>query len=779
MRFTQSSPSAPLRRRRRTRSWLAAASVMTSLLALTTGISPVAAADAPPTAGNVTGVQHAGDVYTFSTDTTAQARITFDSADMVRIEVAPDGTFTDPANTPPADPSQPAVPLVAKTAWPGAATQLVDTPSYYEISTSAATLRVSKDPMLLAMYDPRGHLLWQEAAPLHFDGSTATQTLNEQADEQFFGGGMPNGSLDHRGQTLQISKETRYQDGNHPNPAPFYVSTNGYGVFRDTYAAGTYAFTDPVTTTHQENRFDAYYFVGGLNHVIDRYTELTGRPAMPPIYGLEMGLSDCYNEQGRTTPDAVSIAGKYQQNGDPLGFSIVNDDYQCGYTDLNQTGAALRDQHAELGLWTSTGLPNMTAEVQDAGVGVYKLDGAWTLPGYRFALSACEQAYNGIQDNSTKRGFVWTIFGWSGTQRCGVEWTGDQTLSWPFIAWHVPTIAGATMSGLAFASSDVGAFYGMDPQMYTRDLEWKSFLPVSMVLNTSFTRVGQFETKQPWALPEPYKSINHKFLALHERLMPYLYTYAWNAHQTGVGSVRPLVLEYPDDPNTWTDAAAHEFLAGEDFLVAPVYSDTNVRDGIYLPKGTWVDYWTGRTYQGPTTVNGYQAPMDTLPLFVRAGAIVPMWPEGTNDWNTRDRGELDLDLYPQGNSSFTMYADDGTSRAFESGAYAQQPIHISAPDTGRGDIVITVAPSVGDYAGKPAAQRYGLTVHSPAAPGAVLANHRPLPRLTSQDALNQATVGWYFNPQNGGTVQIKAPTTATTAALQVDVAGGQVIGPAS
>lgn len=755
---------------------LATAGVLTSLAAFLTPVTAAGAADTPPTGpGNVTDVRRTGSTYTFTTDTTARVRVTFDTADLVRIEAAPDGAFTDPANTPPADPSQPATPIVTKTDWPGAPTRLADRSTYYEIASSAATVRVTKSPLTFTMYDRAGHVLWQETAPLRFSGTATTQTLAEQPDEQFFGGGMPNGSLNHRGQTLQIARETKYQDGNHPNPAPFYVSTKGYGVLRDTYATGTYAFTDPVSTTHAENRFDAYYFVGDFKHVIDRYTELTGRPALPPMYGLEMGLSDCYNEQGRTTADALPIAAQYRQNGDPLGYSIVNDDYLCGYSDLNATGAGLREQDAELGLWTSTGLPNLESEVKDAGLGVYKLDGAWTLPGYRFALSACEQAYNGIQDNSDKRGFVWTIFGWAGTQRCGVEWTGDQHLTWPFIKWHIPTLAGATMSGLAFASSDVGAFYDMDPQMYTRDLEWKTFLPVSMVLNTSFTRTGQFEAKQPWALPEPYKSINHDYLALHERLMPYLYSYAWIAHRTGVGPVRPLVLEYPDDPNTWTDAAAHEFLAGQDFLVAPVYSDTSVRDGIYLPKGTWVDYWTGRTYHGPTTVDGYQAPIDTLPLFVRAGAVVPMWADGTTDWNDRDHGELDLDVYPQGNSTFTVHQDDGTTRAFEHGAYAEQTIHVSAPPSGHGAIAITVGPSVGSYAGKPATQHYALTVHSSTAPQVVLGNRGPLPRLGGRAAFDQAATGWYFDPSEGGTVHVKTPTTATTSTMRVTLVGAHAV----
>jgi alpha-glucosidase (family GH31 glycosyl hydrolase) len=203
--------------------------------------------------------------------------------------------------------------------------------------------------------------------------------------------------------------------------------------------------------------------------------------------------------------------------------------------------------------------------------------------------------------------------------------------------------------------------------------------------------------------------------------------------------VRPLWLEYPHDPNTLGPDAKYEFLSGEDFLVAPVYQDSDTRDGIYLPKGTWTDYWTGRTYHGPTTLNGYHAPLDTLPLFVREGAVVPMWPKGTTSWQTRDRHELDWDLYPaaHGTSHYTLYEDDGVTRDFAKGAHSTQRVSVRA---GHRTTTVSVGAANGDYTGKVDARTYTFTVHGASAPARVLVNGRQLPASAwSYDADTRVT----------------------------------------
>ncbi|GGW42572.1 DUF5110 domain-containing protein [Streptomyces xantholiticus] len=126
--------------------------------------------------------------------------------------------------------------------------------------------------------------------------------------------------------------------------------------------------------------------------------------------------------------------------------------------------------------------------------------------------------------------------------------------------------------------------------------------------------------------------------------------------------------------------------------LAPVHEDSAVRDGIHLPEGHWADHWTGRAHEGRQTIDGYRALLDTLPLFGRAGAVVPMFPEGATDWKQgKDAGRLDLDIHPEGRSSFTVHEDDGRTRAHEAGASATQRVDVSAPEARRsGTVDVTV-----------------------------------------------------------------------------------------
>lgn len=447
---------------------------------------------------------------------------------------------------------------------------------------------------------------------------------------------------------------------------------------------------------------------------------------------------------------------------------LVNDGYGCGYENLAETGQGLAQRNMALGLWTQDGLDNNAAET-DAGVTVRKLDVAWVGPGYRFALDGCQQAYDGIQDNSDARGFVYQPNSWAGAQRCAVLWSGDQSGSWDYIRWQIPTYAASTMSGIAYNTGDVDGIYGGSPKTYVRDLQWKAMLPTTMTMDG-----WSGYDKQPWRYGEQYNAINRKYLLLKERLLPYSYSYSAQAHDTGVGQVRPLYLEYPNDPVAASDAAKYEFLSGDDFLVAPVYSDTSVRNGIYLPKGTWVDYWTHRTYTGPTTINGYHAPLDTLPLFVKAGAVIPMWPDGTTSWKTRDKSELDVDIYPKGTSSFDLYEDDGVTRQLAGGASSTQQIAMSAPEAGRGPITVNIGKVDGEYDGQVDSRAYQLAVHSPVQPKNVKAGRTKLDQLADADALAAVAAGWYYDGA-AGIAHIKTPAVARTASLSVRINGGSAV----
>jgi alpha-glucosidase (family GH31 glycosyl hydrolase) len=728
------------------------------------GLSTTARGDTPATAGSgpVTDLVVRGDTVEV-TALPVRARVVFLAPDVFRIWTAADGAFTDPANTAPDRDGAPGSNIVAKHDYAGVTPELTDAGTYHLVRTGSLALRIYKTSLRFGLYRPDNHtVIWEEAIGLTWDGRQTTQVLSRQPQEQFYGAGMQNGRFSHRDQTVKVAVSYDWDDGGNPNSAPFYVSTAGYGVLRNTFAPGSYSFTAPVLAGHEEQRFDAYYFVGGLKHVIGRYTELTGRPFMPPIYGLEMGDADCYLHSTRhgeiSTLDALEVADDYRRHQIPLGWMLVNDGYGCGYEHLDQVAAGLQARDMQLGLWTSTGLGTHAAETR-AGTRVRKLDIGWVGPGYRAALSACEDAFAGMEEHSDARGMVWLPEGWAGTQRCGVHWSGDQKGNWDNIRWQVPTYAGATMSGQAYTTSDVDGIFEGSALTYLRDLEWKSFLPAGIAMNGWSTR-----HKRPWRDGEPFTSANRSYFQLRERLLPYHYTYAARAHRTGVGPTRPLVLEYPDDPKTWGEAVKDEFLAGEAFLVAPVSADTTVRDGIYLPAGSWTDYWSGQVYAGPTTLNRYPAPPGRLPLFVKSGSIIPMWPEGTMSWRTRDRGRLDLDVYPREAGSFTLYEDDGVTRAYARGEYAEQTFTTTPTATG---VSVRIGESVGSYAGKAGDRRYRLTVHDLGRTTAVAADDIVLPRFFDRASYDAAGAGWYLDPSRAGITDVKLPPLPADAALSI------------
>ncbi|MEU3834142.1 NPCBM/NEW2 domain-containing protein [Streptomyces microflavus] len=751
-----------------TRIRAAAVAVALGLFAALAGPGNARAEDAPPeatTVGDVTGFRAEGPVYRLSAGP-AEARVSFVSEETFRIELAPDGRFTDPTGDDIVLPQGKA----PRTRWK-------DRGDRYELSTDEVTLRAYKKPLRFALHRADGSRVWSEAKGLSWTGDTTVQTLARGAGEQFYGAGMQNGrgNTSHRDKTVQVAVDYNWNDGGHPNSVPFYLSSAGYGVFRNTYAPGTYAFTDPVTTSAKEQRFDAYYFAGdGAKDVIGQYTDLTGKPFLPPVYGMEVGDADCYlhnaNRGERRTLDALKVADGYVENDMPNGWMLVNDGYGCGYEDLEETAQGLKDRKMELGLWTEDGIEDLAAQVK-AGQRVAKLDVAWVGEGYKFALDGCKDAYKGIEDNSDARGFTWAPESWAGAQRCGVQWSGDQYGTWEYIRWQIPTYAGATMSGLAYTTGDIDGIFGGSAKTYTRDLQWKMFLGTTMTMDGWAPM-----DKQPFRYGEPYTSINRDYLKLKESLLPYQYSYAHEATKTGVGMVRPLVLEHPDDPEASTEAAKYEFLSGEHFLVAPVYQDTTERRDIYLPKGTWIDYWGGRTYEGPTTIDSYSAPLDTLPLFVKAGAAVPMWPGIRSHRDRTASSPLAWDIYPQGNTSFTLYEDDGVTRQHRDGKYATQRADVRAPVRGAGDVKVTINESRGSFTGKQSKRPYEFTVHTGSEPGSVRLD-RTLPRLTSEAAYKAAQQGWWYDRDDrGGVVHLKTAPLRTDEKFTVKLSGTSAVG---
>ncbi|KAG1316266.1 hypothetical protein G6F62_013626 [Rhizopus arrhizus] len=161
--------------------------------------------------------------------------------------------------------------------------------------------------------------------------------------------------------------------------------------------------------------------------------------------------------------------------------------------------------------------------------------------------------------------------------------------------------------------------------------------------------------KHPWWYDEPYRSINRDYLKLKMRLTPYMYGLVHEAAQTGAPPVRGLMWDNPRDPHAQDETYKYQFLLGRDLLVAPVYRSQAASRGwrrdIHLPAGGWIDYWDGRRVQAAADGRQLDRQVDlaTLPVFVRAGAILPMYPSMLFD-GEKPLDEVTFDLYPQGDS---------------------------------------------------------------------------------------------------------------------------------
>ncbi|MGC9084414.1 MAG: TIM-barrel domain-containing protein, partial [Anaerolineae bacterium] len=276
-----------------------------------------------------------------------------------------------------------------------------------------------------------------------------------------------------------------------------------------------------------------------------------------------------------------------------------------------------------------------------------------------------------------RRPFVITRSGWTGVQRYAAHWTADNRSDWASLRQTLPMVLNLGLSGIAFTGADIGGFEGFATgELFTRWLQMSVFFPFCRA-HTYFASPDQ----EPWSWGEPYLSVNRAFIRLRYRLLPYLYTALWQCTQTGAPIVRPLLWAFQDDPTTHT--LDDEFLCGDALLVAPVLEEGATRRRVYLPAGRWYDFWTDALYEGPAWIEA-EAPLARIPVFVRAGAVVPTGPE-MEDVGQRPTDPLTLHLYPpaegEGGISF-LYEDDGETMAYRRGEYRLHRFVLSADRSG-------------------------------------------------------------------------------------------------
>ena len=287
-----------------------------------------------------------------------------------------------------------------------------------------------------------------------------------------------------------------------------------------------------------------------------------------------------------------------------------------------------------------------------------------------YGMMMTEATYNGLKKQlKGKRPFVLTRAGFSGIHRYAAVWTGDNRSFWEHLELSLPMCLNLGLSAVAFCGADVGGFaHDAHGELLVRWTQVGAFFPYFR----NHCAIG-FARQEPWAFGETYEQMVKRYIELRYEWLPHLYTLCFEAYQTGVPMMRPLMLEYPDDVETWN--ISDQFMVGNEVMIAPVMRPHTFHRLVYFPKGRWIDYWTKEKFEGGRRYI-VEAPLDRLPIFVKEGAMIAR-AEVKQSTSIADE-QLTLYVYTmeEGTSSYTLYDDDGTTFAYEKGEYVN--MHIRA-----------------------------------------------------------------------------------------------------
>lgn len=707
---------------------------------------------------------------------------------------------------------------------------LEDREDYFFLSSGEAAVRlykkgirlsyVTKDDMTVIC---RGKEISRE------DNGAVAMSYAIADDEHFYGLGEDNdgylGSLDRRGHTRDMVTGQRINVGHVTAdiPVTFYMSTgsgNPYGLFTDNSYIMYYDMgkEDPKTCFQRALGGDLifYYFRGeNFGQILNEYTNLTGKPPMPPLW--TQGYIQCRCSYWDWT-QVDELIDTIREKRIPLDCIVFDYDWAEFFNNYKWNPRWQGKSPEKIAEYRKQGLHFMASNsgpmlkknsdtyqsALDAGVLARDTDGntitcghyggdlidfshpntrEWLRPQLERILDDGVESwwldltepegdpenavyYDGERNKvhnpfsllNTKtyteitrahcpqmRPFILTRTGTAGIQKyCTAIWSGDVYSDYKTFTAHIPEALNTAISGIPLWTSDAGGFISAtsnasdNRNIYRNDVashanlyeRWVQFACFSPVM-----RVHHAGESAPYAFGELMTDSVAHYVRLRYRLLPYIYSYAYRTHRTGEPLIRPLVYNYPDDPNVCD--LADTYLFGEEILVAPVHEEEQSVRRVYLPKGKWFDFDYGYEYEGGRSYDVY-APQNRIPVFVKAGAIIPM---SRQIYNTSelDTTTISAEIYPWGRSCFTLYSDDGKTVDYEKGVFTLT--EITCEESVGERTVIHTSRSNDLFP----ADKLWLKVHVNAVPGAVTINGSEANRRWHTRELNEERNAWFFN----------------------------------
>jgi alpha-glucosidase len=317
------------------------------------------------------------------------------------------------------------------------------------------------------------------------------------------------------------------------------------------------------------------------------------------------------------------------------------------------------------GIWNDMNEP----AVFDTPTGTMPLDIRFDNEGAPASHAAVHNVYGQLASRSTYEGlqrlrpdarpFVLTRATYAGGQRYAAVWAGDNVSEWTHLRGSIPLLLGMGLSGMPFVGVDIGGFAeAPSAELYTRWLQLGVFYPF-MRTHTTFGTPDQ----DPWSYGTDHEVLNRRAIELRYELLPHIYNVMHDASVSGLPALRPLMLEYPNDPVTY--GLDDEAMFGRDLLIAPVLWPNASERSVYLPAGAWVDFWTGARFAGAAA---YRVPVTlrSIPIFARAGSLIFEHPAVQHTGELRGQ-PLRIVAMPGGDGEASLYEDDGETRAYVQG----------------------------------------------------------------------------------------------------------------
>jgi alpha-glucosidase len=667
-----------------------------------------------------------------------------------------------------------------------------NTKNGFNAETSYLKLKVNQLSGNILITDPAGKKILLNQISANFSDSSSKVIFKAAKDEDWIGfGDQSRERIYHRGYIA----DCYVRNVNSYIPVPFFMSTVGTGILVNTSHRIVFDMCksnpDQYSWVDGSGIVDYYIMTGnGFKELLDLYTELTGKPKLPPewafglwyicrtqandyeavndalnfrrekipcdVIGLEPGWMEKnydYSIQKAWSKERFPIPG-YAFNGPHnfinsikrMGFKLelwLCNDYDLSVeeeirlkkgtpilekkSEIHSSNFVEIDEHLTQQSVTKPGTSQkgsgITAEEPwfehlkkfiDQGVDFFKQDGSKQVlehPGRLwgngmsdaelhnlYPLFYSRQMYEGFKTYTNRRPVIFTPCGWTGFQAWSGTWTGD-------------TGGRLTTLGAMLNTSIVGHSWSTNDMEVTEKegIHFGYLQPWSQINSWNYFRM-------PWVQGSELSAM-HKFYAeFRSRLVPYLYSWAYFATNTGWPILVPLTLEFPDDKNCCNNL--HQYLLGRDLLVG-IYNKK-----IYFPAGEWKDYWTGEVIKGPQEKEVSWPADRGGSLYVRSGGIIPFGPL-MQYRGEKPVSEITLYVFPgDEESAFDLYEDDGVTFDYLKGKYSITHITVKSGNAG---ISIKIEGSDGYFKGKVDSRKWNIIVHSDTRPATVLENEKPLP----------------------------------------------------